>query len=225
MKKFLILLAATALLVSCGPASKLTRGEVYAPLYHEAPVTLLVMPPINNTANVEAKDLLYTSISRPLVEAGYYVLPPILTMDILKAESAYDAELFFEAPVGQFGTVFGADAVIFSVIDKWAKQGVGISAKIRYVMRSTRTNEVLFDRSCDLFLDTSVSTSSKGLLGLVLDVALTAVNTALTDHIEAARKANNYIFSDIPFGKFSPLYQQDQDWKAEPANVKAVVKD
>ena len=225
MKKFLILLAATALLVSCGSASKLTRGEVYAPLYHEAPVTLLVMPPINNTANVEAKDLLYTSISRPLVEAGYYVLPPILTMDILKAESAYDAELFFEAPVGQFGTVFGADAVIFSVIDKWAKQGVGISAKIRYVMRSTRTNEVLFDRSCDLFLDTSVSTSSKGLLGLVLDVALTAVNTALTDHIEAARQANRYIFSDIPFGKFSPLYQQDQDWKAELANVKAVVKD
>lgn len=225
MKKFLILLVATALLVSCGSASKLTRGEVYAPLYNEAPVTLLVMPPINNTANVEAKDLLYTSISRPLVEAGYYVLPPILTMDILKAESAYDAELFFEAPVGQFGTVFGADAVIFSVIDKWAKQGIGISAKIRYVMRSTRTNEVLFDRSCDLFLDTSVSTSSKGLLGLVLDVALTAVNTALTDHIEAARKANNYIFSDIPFGKFSPLYQQDQDWKAEPANVKAVVKD
>ena len=225
MKKFLILVAAAALLVSCGSASKLTRGEVYAPLYNEAPVTLLVMPPINNTANVEAKDLLYTSISRPLVEAGYYVLSPILTMDILKAESAYDAELFFEAPIGQFGAVFGADAVIFSVIDKWAKQGVGISAKIRYVMRSTRTNEVLFDRSCDLFLDTSVSTSSKGLLGLVLDVALTAVNTALTDHIEAARQANRYIFSDIPFGKFSPLYQQDQDWKAEPANVKAVVKD
>jgi hypothetical protein len=225
MKKFLILVAAAALLVSCGSASKLTRGEVYAPLYNEAPVTLLVMPPINNTANVEAKDLLYTSISHPLVEAGYYVLSPILTMDILKAESAYDAELFFEAPVGQFGAVFGADAVIFSVIDKWAKQGVGISAKIRYVMRSTRTNEVLFDRSCDLFLDTRINSGGGGLLGLALDVALTAVNTALTDHIEAARKANSFIFSDIPFGKFSPLYQQDQDWKAEPANVKATVKE
>lgn len=225
MKKLMILLAAAALLVSCGSAGKLTRGEVYAPLYNEAPVTLLVMPPINNTANVEAKDLLYTSISRPLVEAGYYVLSPILTMDILKAESAYDAELFFEAPVGQFGSVFGADAVIFSVIDKWAKQGVGISAKIRYVMRSTRTNEVLFDRTCDLFLDTSVHTNGGGILGLVLDAALTAVNTALTDHIEAARQANRFIFSDIPFGKFSPLYQQDQDWSAQPANIKATVKD
>lgn len=226
MRKSLILLAAAALLVSCGPAGKLTRGEVYAPLYNESPVTLLVMPPINNTANVEAKDLLYTSISRPLVEAGYYVLPPILAMDILKAESAYDAELFFEQPLGQFGRVFGADAVIFSVIDKWAKQGVGISVKIRYVMRSTRTDEVLFDRTCDLFLDTRVNGGSGGgLLGLALDIALTAANTALTDHIEAARQANNFIFSDIPFGKFSPLYQQDQDWKAEPANVKATVKE
>ena len=35
----------------------------------EKPITLLVMPPINNSTNVEAKDLLYTSISRPLVEA------------------------------------------------------------------------------------------------------------------------------------------------------------
>jgi len=225
MKKFLILLAAMALLVSCGSASKLTRGEVYAPLYNEAPVTLLVMPPINNTANVEAKDLLYTSISRPLVEAGYYVLPPILTMDILKAESAYDAEMFFEQPLGQFGRVFGADAVIFSVIDQWAKQGVGIRVKIRYIMRSTRTDEVLFDRTCDLFLDTRINSGGGGLLGMALDLALTAANTALTAHIEAAREANRFIFSDIPFGKFSPLYQQDQDWKAEPANVKATVKE
>ena len=74
MKKFLILVAAAALLVSCGSAGKLTRGEVYAPLYNEAPVTLLVMPPINNTSNVDAKELLYTSISYPLIEAGYYVI-------------------------------------------------------------------------------------------------------------------------------------------------------
>lgn len=225
MKKLLIVLAATALLVSCGSASKLTRGEVYAPLYNESPVTLLVMPPINNTANVEAKDLLYTSISRPLVEAGYYVLPPILTMDILKAESAYDAELFFEQPLGQFGTVFGADAVIFSVIDQWAKQGVGIRVKIRYIMRSTRTDEVLFDRTCNLFLDTRINSGSSGLLGMALDLALTAANTALTAHIEAAREANRFIFRDIPFGKFSPQYHQDADRPAEPANVSATVKD
>ena len=56
---------------SCGMFNTVTRESQYAKMYEEKPVTLLVMPPINNSANVEAKDLLYTSISRPLVEAGY----------------------------------------------------------------------------------------------------------------------------------------------------------
>ena len=69
-------------------------------MYEEKPVTLLVMPPINNSSNVEAKDLLYTSISKPLAEAGYYVISTMLAMDILKAESAYDAEMFVTGWMG-----------------------------------------------------------------------------------------------------------------------------
>ena len=92
--KRLILFAFTCFIVSsCGMYNTVTRESQYSKMYEEKPITLLVMPPINNSTNVEAKDLLYTSISRPLVEAGYYVVSPLLAMDILKAESAYDAEL------------------------------------------------------------------------------------------------------------------------------------
>ena len=111
---------------SCGMISTVTRESQYAKMYEEKPITLLVMPPINNSTNVEAKDLLYTSISRPLVEAGYYVISPLLAMDVLKAESAYDSELFFDAPLTTFQNYFGADAVVFSIIDTWAKKGTGI---------------------------------------------------------------------------------------------------
>ena len=92
-------------------------------MYEEKPVTLLVMPPINNSSNVEAKDLLYTSISKPLAEAGYYVISPLLAMDILKAESAYDAEMFVNGSLSTFHNYFGCDAVVFSEIKTWAKQG------------------------------------------------------------------------------------------------------
>ena len=109
---------------SCGMMSTVTRESQYAKMYEEKPITLLVMPPINNSTNVEAKDLLYTSISRPLAEAGYYVISPLLAMDILKAESAYDSEMFFDAPLTSFQNYFGADAVVFSVIDTWAKKGM-----------------------------------------------------------------------------------------------------
>ena len=204
--------------------STVTRESQYAKMYEEKPITLLVMPPINNSTNVEAKDLLYTSISRPLVEAGYYVISPLLAMDVLKAESAYDSEMFFDAPLTAFQNYFGADAVVFSVIDTWAKKGLGIETKIRYVIKSAYTNEILFDRSCDLYLDLSIDSGASGLLGALVDLAASAINTAATDHIMAARKANYYIIRDIPRGKYSPEYMMDQETIAEPKDVVTIVK-
>jgi hypothetical protein len=209
---------------SCGMISTITRESQYAKMYEEKPITLLVMPPINNSTNVEAKDLLYTSISRPLVEAGYYVISPLLAMDVLKAESAYDSELFFDAPLTTFQNYFGADAVVFSIIDTWAKKGTGIETKIRYVIKSAYSNEILFDRSCDLHLDLSIDSGANGLLGALVDLAASAINTAATDHIKAARKANYYILSDIPRGKYSPDYMLDKEIIAEPKDVVTIVK-
>ena len=209
---------------SCGMLNTVTRESQYAKMYEEKPIALLVMPPINNSANVEAKDLLYTSISRPLVEAGYYVISPLLAMDVLKAESAYDSEMFFDAPLTAFQNYFGADAVVFSVIDTWTKKGLGIETKIRYVIKSAYTNEILFDRSCDLYLDLSVNSGTGGALGALIDLAASAINTAATDHIIAARKANYYILRDIPRGKYSPEHMLDKETIAEKKDVVARVK-
>lgn len=193
-------------------------------MYEEKPITLLVMPPINNSTNVEAKDLMYTSISRPLIEAGYYVISPLLAMDILKAESAYDAEEFFNASLTVFNNYFGADAVVFSVIDSWTKKGLGVQTEIRYVIKSAYTNEILFDRSCDLYLDLSIDSGSGTLLGVLVDLAASAIQTAATDHIVAARQANYFIFKDIPRGKYNPSHMLDKDFSAEEKNITARVK-
>ncbi|MBR4351715.1 MAG: DUF799 family lipoprotein [Bacteroidales bacterium] len=230
MRKIVPLFVLVVLLSACGASSDLTRGQLYPGMYEEKPVTLLVMPPINNSANVEAKELLYTSISRPLAEAGYYVIPPSLAMAVLRQESGYDAELFLDKPLKQFHEFFGADAVVFSVIESWAKQGLGINTEIRYIIKSALTDQVLFDRTCNLFLDLSVnsgssSDSGRSLLSILVDVAAGAINTALTDHIEAARKANYYIFRDLPVGKYDNLFLQDQDVSTDPQNVTKYVKE
>ena len=224
MKRVLYILALAIMVSSCGIASQTTRGEQYAKMYEEKPITLLVMPPINNTSNVEAKDLLYTSISRPLAEAGYYVISPLLAMDVLKAESAYDSELFVDAPLPTFKNYFGCDAVVFSEINTWTKSGFAIKANIRYFIKSASTGEIIFDRSCDLTLDLQVNSGSSSALAALIDLAASAINTAATDHIVTARKANYYIFRDIPRGKYNSMYGQDQDVIAEPKDVRAVVK-
>lgn len=194
----------------------LTKGETYAKMYEENPVSILVMPPINNTNNVEAKDLLYTSISQHIAEAGYYVVSPVMAMDVFKNESAYDAEYFIHSSLRKFKEYFGADAVVFAVIDKWAKEGFQIHTVISYIVKSTTTNEILFERSCDMTLNL-MKTSSYGnglagaLAGALADVIVSAIDVATTEHIEAARIANMNVFNDIPFGKYSPLYLQDKD--------------
>lgn len=206
---------------SCSVPAGMTKGDVYAKMYEEDPASILVMPPINNTSHVEAKDLLYTSISTHVAEAGYYVVSPVMAMDVLRNESAYDAEYFFDAPLNKFNEFFGADAVVFAIIDKWSKTGFEIHTVVRYVIKSTTTNEVLFDRTCDLTLNLVSDSGDDSLLGLLTDVLVTAIDAATTQHIEAARYANRYIFDDLPRGKYSPMYQQDRE---EEAREKVVVK-
>lgn len=224
MKKILYILLLAALVSSCATASKATRGSQYPQMYEAKPVTLLIMPPINNTTNVEAKEYLYTSISRPLAEAGYYVISPLLAMDILRAESAYDAELFVDAPLTMFQKYFGADAVVFSEINSWVKTGFGIETAIRYFIKSAYTGEIIFERSCDLYLDLEIRAGGNSALAQLISLAASAINTAVTDHIAAARKANYFIFNDIPRGKYSPEYQQDSGVPADEKDISATVR-
>lgn len=212
------------MLTSCGVSQSITRGNQYAKMYEEKPLTFLVMPPINNTTNVDAKEYLFTSISRPIIENGYYVISPMLSLEIMKAESAYDAELFIDGDQSAFRRYFGADAVIYTEINTWAKQGFGITTDLRYIMKSTVTNEILFERSCQLHLDLSVQDSGKSLFGALFSLAASAINTAATDHIQAARKANYYILRDMPRGKYSPDYQQDMEIGAEEKNITVRLK-
>lgn len=230
MKRIIIAIASVAaVLTSCGTANQvelITRESQYAAMYEARPVTLLVMPPINNTSFTEAKDMLYTSISQPLAEAGYYVISPFLAMEVLKAESAYDAELFVNGSLEKFNNFFGADAVVFSEIYSWTKVGTGISTDIRYFIKMARTGEIVFDRRCDLYLDLSVNVipETDSALGMLINLGASAINTAATGHIDAARLVNGYIFRDLPYGKYSPGYDQDRNYEAEQQNISATVK-
>lgn len=224
MKRILYFMIICCMAASCGVSRKKTRESQYPKVYDEKPITLLVMPPINNTTFAEAKDLLYTSIARPLAEAGYYVISPLLATDVLKAEGVYDSEKLFDAPLADLQKLFGADAVVFSVIDSWEKRDRGIATGIRYVIKSAHTDEVLFDRNCDIYLDLSVYSAIGGTLGSIVNLAASAINSATAEHIEAARKSNYYIFSDLPRGEYSPEFLEDQKKAAEEKDVFEIIK-
>lgn len=215
MKHAYILVALAAVLfASC--ASKTTLLEQYPKMYEEKPVTIAVMPPINQTNHAEAKDYFYTTLYMPLCEKGYYVFSPYLTMEMFQTESAYDSELFLNGDLKQFNTVLNADAVIFTIIKDWRRNNIlgQLTAHVEYILRSTKTGETLYHREGKI----SVSTNSgqSGLLGLVA----TVVKTALTDKIEAGRQCNTIVLSDMPVGKYHPDYGKDQEYPAGKPFIK-----
>lgn len=226
MKHVLFTLLAAILLSSCGSKEVVTKGDRYAGIYNENPHSLLIMPPINRTEDVEAKDQMYTSIARPLGECGYYIIPPQMSMDVLKQESAYDAEEFIDKPLNKFHELFGADAVVFTEIKKWKKRAVVspiIDVEVRYIIKSTKTNEIIFDRECDTEIDLSVESGS-GLLGFVIAKAVQIANTAKTDKVVAARLANYLAFRDLPRGDYSPKHGMDKENSSESPKVSGTCK-
>jgi hypothetical protein len=218
MKIKLLLIVSAVFLASCGVANKQTKFESYKGMYEEKPLSVLIMPPINRSTNVEAKEFFHTTLNIPIANSGYYVIPPFLSMEILKRESAYDSELFLNNDLNIFNEVFGADITLFTIIHKWDKSTIGakVSVDIEYILKSTKTNETLYSRYGSIIYDASVSTNAGGLAGLVADIALSAINTAATKYVDLAKSCNNYTFSDLPWGKYSVLYLKDKQDFAGP---------
>ena len=225
MKKFIILGLMTLLMSSCAQQVT-TRLAQYPKMYEEKPLAIVVMPPINQTNFVEAKDYFYTTLYAPLCEKGYYVYSPMMVMEMFQAESAYDAERFIEADLSQFRNVLGADAAMFTVIKSWQRSKIGgsLTAGVEYILRSTKTGETLYKREGLISVDTSVNTGAGGIFGLVADLAATAIATAATDKVVAGRACTVYVLSDMPEGKYGTKFDQDQKLPAGKSYVRATVK-
>lgn len=202
-----------------------TLLDQYPGMYKESPVTIAIMPPINKTTHVEAKDFFYTTMYIPLCEKGYYVYSPYLTMEMFQQESAYDAEIFLNSNLAPFRNVFNADAVMFTVIKKWERMNLlgMIDVNIEYILRSTKTGETLYNREGQIILDTSVNAGG-GIFGLLASVVATTINTAITDKVVAGRKCNIFVLSDLPAGKYSPFFGKDKDNPAGSKIIKATVR-
>jgi len=179
-------------------------------MYEKNPLSILIAPPINLSTAANAKEYYSTTITEPLSEYGYYVLPYELTAEILKAEGAYDSELFHNLPLSSFREYFNADAVLFTTIDKWdmsylvlaSFMTVGISCELK----STDTGDIMWSYSGTLKVDLT-DRSQKGLLAQAI---ATAINSAVADYVPYARKANFMVLSTMPVGKYHLMHGKDQ---------------
>lgn len=215
-KSTIILVLSMAMFYSCSTTQPILKTEAYKGMYSEKPLTVLLMPPINKTTSVDAKEYFHSTLNIPIANAGYYVIPTFLSMEILKRESAYDAELFLNSPLTKFGEVFGADVALFTIIHKWDKTYGMVYVEVEYIIKSIKTNEILYSRKGQINYNTNVQVSGGGIAGALIALTATAINTAATKYVDVARSANAYTFKDLPSGKYSPVNPNESTEFAGP---------
>jgi len=81
--RFLNLAALAVAAVLAGCATPQHSNIDYSALRAAKPATLLVLPPLNDSPDVKASATVWAHATRPLAEAGYYVLPVTLVNDVV----------------------------------------------------------------------------------------------------------------------------------------------
>jgi len=217
--KISILILMTFLFSGClgkGP-SYTTKAEEFPKMYDQKPRSILILPPMNESTDAEAKDYYMTTVEIPFASMGYYTFPVEMVSDIMKQEGVYDTELLYNMPLTKFYDYFGADTVLFTNISKWdisyAVIASSLTVSIDARIVSTKTSEELWKYTGTVVVDLSGGDTGGGIAGLIAKVVIAAINTAASDYVKHAHTANRRLIYTLPFGPYHDKYLLDQDMK------------
>lgn len=211
-----LLAACLGILVGCVPP--VSDPKDYAKFRAENPRSILVVPVINRTVDVTAPDYFLATISRPIVERGYYIFPVNLVKRVLEDDGLADANLVHQANPKRLGELFGVDTILYITIHKWdAKYAVistSVEVEFTYSLKSGKTGEELW-KSKEAMTYTPQSRSSGNPLVDLISMAITAGMTkAAPNYIPLAQSANGNavlrLHQGLPAGPYHGEYGKDQ---------------
>jgi hypothetical protein len=211
MNKWKVVLAAVIFAALAGCASVETKREAFPLMYDEdyKPLSILVAPAINKSTAADAGELINVTLTQPLADNGFYVVPIAIVSEIFQSEGIVAGEQLLAAPMSVFSENFGADAVLFVTINEWDKNyyvvGGNVTVGMSFVLLSTKDREVVWSYDAQVVLNTAGQSSGS----LLVDLISTAVNTAIADYIPIARQVNSIAISTLPFGQYHPRTGQD----------------
>lgn len=207
-----IILIAAFILTGCAANIREPENNLLK-IKEEAPLSILILPPMNESTAAEAKEHFATTLQEPLAFKGYYTFPYPITSEILKMEGIYDTELLNNLPVNKFKEYFGADAVLFTTIKKWDLQYLIFSSTltigIEYRLKSTKSNQTLWKKNSQIKIDLSGQSSGDPISSLIINTIKTAVNSSVAEYTDYARQLNFQALSTLPPGRYFENYKED----------------
>ena len=166
----------------------------YDALIAAKPRSILVIPPANNSLEVNAPYIYLSTISRPLGNKGYYVFPVAVIDTFMKENGLPTPEEMNLVPLDKLYQHIGADSVLYTTINDWGQKYNIISSNtvVNISMRlvDARTGVQLWDASVNAVRGSD--SSSNSLVGNLISAVAAQIANSISDQTEeVSRMATN----------------------------------
>lgn len=188
-------IAAVVILAGCvtAPAYDFSAWEA-AP-----PRSILVVPVVNRSLDVDASNYVLSTLTVPLAELGYYVFPVNTVKIVLEQEGLYEPEQIRNLEPARLASLFGADAVLFVTINRWDAQYVVISTTVTvefdYEMLRNDGTRIWHANKAMRYSPEQQNQQGAHPLAVLISAAIAAaVTRAAPNYLPLTQQANTQVF-------------------------------
>lgn len=196
-----------------------TPPKDYSKFREADPKSILIVPAVNRSVDVDAPDYFLSTIVLPVAERGYYVFPVNLVKRLLEDDALSDANLVHDADPTRLGEIFGADAILYVTIERWDARYVVLSTTVTvefdYILKSGVTGDELWRTRYRMVYQPSGGSSGDPLANLIAEAVVAAIVKAKPNYIPLTQQANRAAVSlphiGLPAGPYREQYRNDTD--------------
>lgn len=211
-------LALALLATGCSSGNK--KSTDYSAFRESKPRSILVLPPKNQSPDVNASNSLLSVVTMPLAESGYYVFPVAVVSETFKQNGVTNPDDISSVPLKKLHDTFGADAVMYISITDYGTsyQVVNSDTRVTATARlvDSRTGKELWTGGATASSNEGQKNSGGGLIGILLTAAITQIAHTSTDkahdiaEVTGARMFSAGSNGGLLYGPRSPNYNKTQ---------------
>ncbi|MGJ0638855.1 DUF799 domain-containing protein [Xenorhabdus bovienii] len=204
MNRFWGAIAALLLLTLTGCVQQ--KPYDYTALRESQPKSILVLPAVNKSVEIQAGGSLISQVTYPLAESGYYVFPVAVVEETFRQNGVTEAQDIQNISYKKLHDIFGADAALYLDITQYGTQYLVISSDTR-VSAAARLVDLRSGKQLWSGMATASSTendnsSSGGLIGMLVSAAISQIANTITDRgHDIAGITSNRLLSAGQYGR------------------------
>jgi len=157
----------------------------YSAYKQSRPRSVVILPPLNESPDVNATYSMLSQMTQPLAEAGYYVFPVALVDETFRQNGLSVANDIHAVAPGKLREIFGADAALYVTVTQYGatytvlNSVAVVTAKAKLV--DLKTGITLWQGTASANNNEGGNSGGGGLIGALVAAAVKQVINSTTD--------------------------------------------